>query len=238
MTMSAGASAANTVAPLTISLVQMDCRLGEPEYNFERAATHVAEAARRGSALVLLPELWSTADPCPTRAPELAGPLAHTPEDGGWFGRFAALARENRVWLAGSWLRGASGQFYNCLALYGPDGCLHAVYRKAHLFRLMAEEQYLAPGEEAVVADLPWGKTGLAICYDLRFPELFRRYALAGARLLLLPAEWPHPRRTHWRTLLRACGDREPVLCGRLQSHRHDRQQHLLWRFCTHRSVG
>ena len=51
---------------------------------------------------------------------------------------------------------------------------------------------------------MPWGKTGLAICYDLRFPELLRGYALAGARLMLLPAEWPHPRREHWRTLLRA----------------------------------
>ena len=201
--MSAAASAANTAGALTISLVQMDCRLGEPQYNFERAAAHVAEAAQRGSGLVLLPELWSTAYAL-ERAPELASPLADTAADGGWFGRFAALARKNRVWLAGSLLEARGREFYNCLALYRPDGSLHAVYRKAHLFRLMAEEQYLAPGEEAVVIDTPWGKTGLAICYDLRFPELFRRYALAGARLLLLPAEWPHPRRTHWRTLLRA----------------------------------
>jgi omega-amidase len=186
---------------LTISLVQMDCRLGEPDDNFERAAAHVAEASRRGSGLVLLPELWSTAYAL-DRAPALASPLAGTPEDGGWFGRFALLARDNKVWLAGSLLEARAGRFYNCLALYGPDGCLHSVYRKTHLFRLMAEEQYLAPGEDTVVADAPWGKTGLAICYDLRFPELFRRYALAGARLLLLPAEWPHPRRTHWRTLL------------------------------------
>lgn len=201
--MSAAASAANAGGSLTVSLVQMDCRLGEPGHNFDRAAVHVAEAARRGSGLVLLPELWSTAYAL-DRAAELASPLANTPEAGGWFGRFAALARENGVWLAGSLLEARGGRFYNCLALYGPDGCLHAVYRKAHLFRLMAEEQYLAAGEDAVVVDTPWGKTGLAICYDLRFPELFRRYALAGARLLLLPAEWPHPRRTHWRTLLRA----------------------------------
>ena len=52
--------------------------------------------------------------------------------------------------------------------------------------------------------ELPWGCAGLAICYDLRFPELFRRYALEGARLLILPAAWPHPRRMHWRTLLRS----------------------------------
>ena len=109
------------------------------------------------------------------------------------------------MWLGGSILElGADGKIYNCFALYNPDGKLAGVYRKIHLFRLMAEEQFLAPGPEAVTVDLPWGRVGLAICYDLRFPELFRRYALAGAKLILLPAEWPHPRRTHWRTLLRA----------------------------------
>jgi predicted amidohydrolase len=191
------------MAALTISLVQMDCRVGEPEFNFAQAANDVAEAARRGSQLVLLPELWSTAYAL-DRAPELASPLANSPEDGGWFGRFAALARAHRVWLAGSLLEARGGRYYNCLALYGPDGVLQAAYRKAHLFRLMSEEQYLAPGDETVLVDAPWGKTGLAICYDLRFPEIFRRYALDGTRLLLLPAEWPHPRREHWRTLLRA----------------------------------
>ncbi len=71
MTMSAGGA-------LTISLVQMDCRLGEPDDNFERAAAHVAEASRRGSGLVLLPELWSTAYAL-DRAPALASPLATAP---------------------------------------------------------------------------------------------------------------------------------------------------------------
>jgi predicted amidohydrolase len=68
----------------------------------------------------------------------------------------------------------------------------------------MDEEKYLTPGEEPVIVDLPWGRSGLAICYDLRFPELMRGYALGGVRLILIPAEWPHPRRAHWRTLLRA----------------------------------
>jgi predicted amidohydrolase len=188
---------------LTISLVQMDCRVGEPAFNFEQATAYVEEASRRGSQLVLLPELWSTAYAL-DRAPELSSPLAATAAEDGWFGRFAQLARRHRVWLGGSLLEARGGQYYNCLALYSPDGTLHAAYRKAHLFRLMDEEKYLAAGEESVVTELPWGKTGLAICYDLRFPELFRRYALDGARLVLLPAEWPHPRREHWRTLLKA----------------------------------
>ncbi|MBK8048414.1 MAG: carbon-nitrogen family hydrolase [Anaerolineales bacterium] len=181
----------------------MDCRLGDPAHNFSAAEARVAEAARRGSQLVLLPELWSTAYAL-DRAGELASPLAQGPEEGGWFGRFAALAQTCQIWLAGSLLEVHDGRFYNCLALYGPDGRLQAAYRKVHLFRLMAEEQYLAPGDAAVLAETPWGPIGLSICYDLRFPELFRRYALAGARLMLVPAEWPHPRRMHWQTLLRA----------------------------------
>lgn len=191
---------------MTLTLVQMDCKLGDPAYNFARAEVFVAEAARRGSDLVLLPELWSTAYDL-ERAQELASPLVqHVGEGdaGNWFGRLAGLAEAHGVWLAGSTLEARDGRFYNCMTIYGPDGRLHAVYRKLHLFRLMQEEAYLAQGVESVVAELPWGQAGLAICYDLRFPELFRTYALHGARIMLIPSEWPHPRRMHWRTLLRA----------------------------------
>ena len=188
---------------LTLSLVQMDCRLGDPDHNFARAGEFVAQAAARGSDLVLLPELWSTAYDL-ERAPELASPLVQGAGGDGWFGRLADLARTHGVWLAGSILEHHGGLHFNCLTVYSPQGVLAAVYRKIHLFRLMQEEQYLSPGTELVTAELPWGRAGLAICYDLRFPELFRAYALAGARLMLLPAEWPNPRREHWRTLLRA----------------------------------
>ena len=99
---------------------------------------------------------------------------------------------------------------------------LAATYRKIHLFRLMKEEKYLAPGESGTMHELPWGCAGLAICYDLRFPELFRRYALEGARLMILPAAWPHPRRMHWRTLLAQPGHREPVFRSRVQPRGDD----------------
>ena len=189
---------------LTITLVQMDCQLGQPAANFARAETLIADAAARGSDLVVLPELWSTAYDL-EHAADHAASLAHAPGDAGWFGRLATLAQQHGIWLTGSLLEAnPDGRFYNCMALYNPAGELAAVYRKIHLFRLMEEEVFLAPGQQPTLVDLPWGKTGLAICYDLRFPELFRGYALQGARLMLLPAEWPHPRRAHWRTLLRA----------------------------------
>lgn len=191
------------MSELTLTLVQMDCLLGEPERNFQRAGATVAEAARRGSDLVLLPELWSTAYAL-DRADELASPLAHTPEEGGWFGRFAALARDNRVWLTGSLLESKDGRHFNTQVVYSPDGELAASYSKIHLVPMLDEHLYLAGGDRLGLVELPWGPTGLAICYDLRFPEIFRRYALDGARLILMPAEWPNPRRMHWRTLLRA----------------------------------
>lgn len=188
---------------LTVTLVQMDCALAEPAHNFERAAGFVAEAARRGSDLVVLPELWSTAYDL-EHAADHASPLAQDADDPGAFGDFARLARENGVWLVGSLLESRDGRHYNTAALYSPAGELQADYSKIHLVPMLDEHLYLAGGEKRTLAETPWGKAGLAICYDLRFPELFRRYALDGARLMILPAEWPHPRRPHWQTLLRA----------------------------------
>ena len=189
---------------ITISLAQMDCILGRPQKNFERAGELLALAAQRGSDLAVLPELWSTAYDLENAA-AYASSLSARGRAGNWFSRFAKLAKTHRLWLTGSILEvQADGLFYNCMPLYAPDGTLKGVYRKIHLFRLMHEDQYLAPGQGTTLLDLPWGKTGLAICYDLRFPELFRRYAIYGAQLLLIPAEWPSPRQEHWRTLLRA----------------------------------
>ncbi|RLT44038.1 MAG: carbon-nitrogen family hydrolase [Chloroflexi bacterium] len=188
---------------LTVTLVQMDCTLAQPSHNFERAAGFVAEAARRGSDLVVLPELWNTAYDLENAA-DHASPLAQNADEPGAFGDFARLARENRVWLVGSLLESRGGRHYNTAALYSPAGELQADYSKIHLVPMLDEHLYLAGGEKRTLAETPWGKAGLAICYDLRFPELFRRYALDGARLMILPAEWPHPRRPHWQTLLRA----------------------------------
>ncbi|RME35455.1 MAG: carbon-nitrogen family hydrolase, partial [Deltaproteobacteria bacterium] len=84
------------------------------------------------------------------------------------------------------------------------NGEVAGSYRKLHLFSVMREDRFLAAGNEAVIVDTSVGRLGLAICYDLRFPELFRKLALGGAEIICLPAEWPKPRQEHWRTLLRA----------------------------------
>jgi omega-amidase len=184
---------------LTISLAQMDIAFGDPAANLAKVYQLADEAARRGSDILLLPELWSTGY-------DLANAAAHAAALGeGIFAELAALANSRGLYLLGSNLSLlAPGKYGNTAVLFGPGGENLAAYSKIHLFRLMDEDQYLTPGSETALVDLPWGKTGLAICYDLRFPELFRHYALAGATMLFLPAEWPHPRLAHWRTLLRA----------------------------------
>ncbi len=183
---------------LQLSLGQMDVALGRPDENFARMREWTAAAARNGSALVVFPELWSTGYDLENWRKH-AAPLGE-----GLFAELADLAQEFKIGIAGSILEARNGKAYNTLALYDAGGKMQAVYRKLHLFRLMEEEQWLAPGEEAVTTDAAWGRTGLAICYDLRFVELFRLYALGGAKIALLPAEWSSRRTAHWQTLIRA----------------------------------
>jgi len=184
---------------LTISLAQMDIALGQPQVNLAKVQEWTAEAKRRGSDMVLFPELWSTGYDL-ENAEQYATRL-----DEGLFTELAALARENAIHICGSLLSVQDdGCYHNTAPLFSPAGKRLGHYSKIHLFRLMAEEKYLAAGQATPVFDLPWGKSAIAICYDLRFPELFRRYALAGARIIFLPAEWPYPRLEHWRALLQA----------------------------------
>lgn len=181
---------------LTISLAQMEFEFGQPDANLERVRAWAAKAAQRGSDLTLFPELWASGY-------DLEHSQDHAHVLGtGIFAHISALAKEHRMALGGSLLEKKEGNIYNTFYLYGPEGQTLATYRKIHLFRLLDEEQWLNAGGELVIFNAPWGKTGLAVCYDLRFPEIFRAYALHGAKLILLVAEWPEKRIHHWQKLL------------------------------------
>lgn len=183
---------------LPLSLGQMHLHLGAPEKNFERVREWSVEAARRGSALVMFPELWSTAY-------DLENWRTHaTPLGEGMFARLGALAKEHRIAIASSILEMKDDRAYNTFVLYDAHGEQRALYRKVHLVPMLDEPKWLAAGDALTLVDMDWGRTGLGICYDLRFPEMWRNYALHGARLMLLPAEWPSRRAAHWQTLLRA----------------------------------
>lgn len=157
-----------------------------------------AEAKARGADILVLPELWGSAG-------DLEHAEAHASAlDAGMFSAVARAARENQIAVVGSLLEAMAARFYNTATLIDARGSRIGVYRKLHLIPLFDEDKYLAGGDDAPVFDAAFGQCALAVCYDLRFPELWRHYALDGARLVFLPAAWPVQRIAHWRALLPA----------------------------------
>ena len=183
---------------LTIALAQIDIRTGQPEANLAKAKVFAAQAQTAGADLLIFPELWLHGYDL-ERAEEWAAPLGE-----GGFAQMSDLARDHGLYLAGTGLERHSEGVSNTAVLYGHDGGLLGSYRKIHLFPLMGETKYLVPGDHATVCETPWGPVGLTICYDLRFPELFRVMALAGVVLFIVPAQWPIPRVEAWLLLARA----------------------------------
>ncbi len=181
-----------------IALAQIELELGNADGNYFKARKAVAEAAREGADIVLLPELWASGYDL-INARKYASSRRE-----GWFARMGELAEENKLALGGSMIEEQGDDFYNTFVLLDRTGKELGFYRKAHLFDLIREKEYFKAGNQLAVIDSPWGKIGLALCYDLRFPELFRAYALAGVETILLVAEWPQRRIGHWDILLKA----------------------------------
>ncbi|MGW7279322.1 carbon-nitrogen family hydrolase [Streptomyces sp. NPDC054844] len=183
-----------------------------------RAAALVRDQA--GADLVVLPELWTTG----AFAFEEFGSQAE-PLEGPTYEAMAKAASDAGVWLhAGSVPeRGSDGQLYNTSLVFSPSGDLAASYRKIHRFGFdKGEAVLMGAGREPVTVRLPDTTLGVATCYDLRFPELFRSLVDAGAETLVVPAGWPERRRSHWTLLAqaRAVENQAFVLaCGTAGTH-------------------
>lgn len=150
----------------------------------------------------MLPELW------PSGAFDLTLGISHAESlDGPLVTRLSGIARRRQACVhGGSFVEvTADGRFFNTSVLFGADGSLIAAYRKIHLFGFdSGEARALTAGETVVVADTPLGPTGLATCYDLRFPELFRKFVDLGATSVLVASGWPRARLARWRILASA----------------------------------
>ena len=170
---------------LTVSLAQMSIAFGDLATNHDAAARLAREAAHRGSQMLILPELWSSGYDL-ERAEELASEYPN-----GSFAVMREIAKRESITVIGTVLERQPTGVANCSTAFAADGSLLGRYRKLHLFRLLEEDRYLIEGEEGVLLELPWARVGMAICYDLRFPELLRQYALAGAELLIFPPNGP-----------------------------------------------
>jgi predicted amidohydrolase len=148
--------------------------------------------------VILLPELWEIGPFAVAENIDHAVPLET------WVSHMADLA-PGRVIHAGSFLERDGDHLFNTSVVFGPDGDVLATYRKIHLFGFdTGEAVILTPGTQVVTVETPLGITGLATCYDLRFPEQFRALVDAGATAVLLPTGWPERRIGHWQTLTRA----------------------------------
>lgn len=172
-----------------------------PDPTARRSAARDATRELTGSDLIVLPELW------PVGFFDFAGyQAAAEPVDGPSTQFAVGLAREHGAWVhGGSFVERAEGALHNTSMLVDRDGSLAATYRKRHLFGYQsAESELLSPGSAAAVADLDGLRVGLATCYDLRFPELFRDMVDAGAGAFVVTSAWPASRIEHWRVLCRA----------------------------------
>jgi predicted amidohydrolase len=182
-----------------IAFLQFDAREADRAGNIARVAAAAAEARREGAALLALPELFAS-----------GYDLAAARAESGWereIAAAAALSRERSLAIVGSLLEpapAASGSPLpaNC-AIAWERGVERSRYRKAHRFAPLGECEHVRAGEALPVPfELAGLRIALAICYDLRFPELFRPAAVAGVDLFIVPAQWPAVRIGQWRALL------------------------------------
>lgn len=192
-------SASKDQPVMKVAAIQMKVVSGEPRKNIVRAEAMLSHAAQAGAQAVLLPELWTTGyalDRFVTLAEECHDMTLHFLQD---------AARKHGISIVGGSFpeKRADGVYSTCYMI-GPEGEVLSQYSKEHLFPLLREPEYLRPGTPGSVVNGQMGKWASLICFDIRFPESARQLAYRGARVLWVPAEWPHPRLEHWRTLLRA----------------------------------
>ncbi|UYO49622.1 carbon-nitrogen hydrolase family protein [Rhodopseudomonas palustris] len=195
--------------PFNAALVQMRSGL-TPEPNLEQGTRLIREAVKAGADYVLTPEVSNMMQ---LNREALFAQLAEQNDDLS-LKAYRELARELNIHLhIGSLaLRASPERAVNRSFLIGPDGAILASYDKIHMFDIdlgngesYRESANYQPGETAVISDLPWGRIGLTICYDVRFPALYRALAESGASFLAVPAAFTKPTgEAHWHVLLRA----------------------------------
>ncbi len=187
------------LSKLKVAVIQMDVALGKPDANYIKMEKLVREAARSKPDIVVLPESWNTGY-FPINIIEQAEFSGKNAVE-----IMSKLARELKIYLVGGSISEIdNGLVVNTAKVFNRQGLEIASYQKIHLFSPGEENKFYTAGNKIVTFDIDGHKCSVVICYDLRFPELIRRLTLDGVEILFVPAEWPHPRLEHWRTLQKA----------------------------------
>ena len=184
---------------MIVTSIQLALTDQPKEKNVEHALSLIGQAPP--SDLILLPEIWPSGffsfDRYERDSEIIDGPIVKA---------FKDKAREINCYIfMGSMVENDGEQLFNTSIFLNPKGDIVAHYRKMHLFGYQSEEaSILAPGRDVVVANTPWGATGFSTCYDLRFPELFRRMVDQGAKFFLVTSAWPQVRLEAWKLFNRS----------------------------------
>ena len=198
-----------TARPMTVSAIQITAVDGEKLATVEKMLGFLDIAGRRGSELVVLPEVWtglgySSEDAYLEIAEPIPGPTTDL---------LAAKARQYGMHIVGSMYEQDGNRFYNSSPLIGPDGKIIGKYWKTHLFdapdrpdikRGIRESDHVRAGTELPVFQTDPAKIGVSVCSDLRFPEVYRELALKGAEVIVCASAFLSPRFDHWEFFLRA----------------------------------
>jgi omega-amidase len=182
---------------LIVGCFQMEVLPGDVEGNLSKVERILPQLRADGCQLVVFPEMWTVGFPYPALQ-ELAERTPKVLE------KLLEWAVEYRMVLVGSLPEAEGGKVFNTSYVLDAGGEVAGKYRKMHLFSLTGEPDHFARGQVPLVCDTTAGRLGIAICYDLRFPELLRRLALDGAQIICLSALWPVTRIDHWSLLLRS----------------------------------
>lgn len=183
---------------MIVAAIQLSVSEKDPDVAFEKAEGAIHRC--RNADLVMLPEIWQTGfmrfDRYVSVAQTMGGPFIEN---------LGKLAKKYRIFLhTGSFVEKDGNAYYNTSVLFSADGAILATYRKIHLFGYNSQEtKILTPGDTPVVVATQFGKIGMATCFDLRFPELFRNMVDKGAQIFLVCAAWPYPRLEAWTLLNR-----------------------------------
>ncbi len=183
---------------MKIALIQMEIVAGDVASNRSRGLSMAREAASQAD-IIVLPEIWTTGyalRDVDQWAEDQTSPTITALQE---------LARHtNTTIISGSIPFRCKERIFNGAFVINRAGEIIADYQKIHLFNLMNEQRFFAAGSKRCVFALQDTTAGLAICYDLRFPELFRSMTMDGAKIIFLPSEWPESRGGHWRILAQA----------------------------------
>ncbi len=185
---------------MKIALAQMSVAQSAFDENLEKADTFASKAKSLGADLVLLPEMFLCGFNYKKNLQYIKANQSQMLD------KLSSIAKKHKIYLCGTtpFLGENAEKPFNRFWIFDDNGAPIATYDKLHLFSIFKEDNYCSFGENIVVAQTKFGKIGLAVCYDLRFGELFAKMAKLGAEIILVSAAWPHPRLEHWNILVKA----------------------------------